>query len=396
MGSCKVESRRLPGRAGPVQGAVLEREGRAVGGEADAAAVVCHVAAKCCRHSGSSQTAGSGARYRRCRGSSKINGDTQGRGGCRDVAGSIGGGSGDSADSGRQGAGGNGVGAASGDAGTDESAAAVNGDGAVGFRGAGEDGSGDVGNVVDRGSAGVAGVRQIGGRRSGRGGGVDRDSQSRGSERDVASCIGGCGSNAVGSRRESAGGDRVVPACRRAAANLCCPVIDLDGTAGLRGAREGGSRVAGNVVDAGTAAVAGGCQIGGGRSGRGGGVDRDSQSRGGDRDVARCIGGCGSDSVDAGRQGADRDGVDATGGDAGADLGGAVVDLDGAAGFRGAGEGGGGDVGEVVGVGTAAVAGVRQIGYGRDRRGGKIADFQPPVGIISGVPIRGGLYRKGV
>src|SRR5205085_5126933 len=54
VAGCQVEDRGLPGRAGPVVvvGAALEGEGGAVGGQAQAAAVVGHAAAEAGRHAG--------------------------------------------------------------------------------------------------------------------------------------------------------------------------------------------------------------------------------------------------------------------------------------------------------------------------------------------------------
>src|SRR5207244_2087256 len=98
-------------------------------------------------------------------------------------------------------------------------------------------------------------------------------------------------------------------------------------------------------------------------------VDGDAQRAGEGRHVARRVSGRGGNAVGARREGADGDAVGPTRGGAAA-LGHAIaIDGDRAARLGGAGEGGRGHVGDVVGVGAAAVGRRRQVG-GRGRRGG--------------------------
>src|SRR5205085_4158362 len=127
------------------------------------------------------------------------------------------------------------------------------------------------------------------------------------------------------------------------------------------GAGGSGRGVVGVVVGAGDAAVAGRGQVRGRRGCRRGGVDGDTERAGGRRDVARRVGGGRGDAAVAAGQGAGGDGVGAAGGRAAADLGRPVEDRDRAAGLGGACEGRRGIVGDVVRVGAAGIAGVRQV-----------------------------------
>ena len=251
------------------------------------------------------------------------------------------------------------VAAAVGGSAADGGGAVVEGDRGPGLGGAGEGRRRDLGDVVGIGTAAVAAGGEGRFARGGRGGGVDGDGEAGRGRGGIAGDIGLLGGDGVATRGQCRRGDApVAAAVGGSAADGGGPVVKSHRGPGLGGAGEGRRGDVGDVVGIGTAAVAAGGEGRFARGGRGGGVDGDGEAGRSPGGIAGDIGLLGGDGVAAVgqcRRRGDAPVAAAVGGSA-ADGGGAVIEGDRGPGLGGAGEGRSGDVGDVVGIGTAAVA----------------------------------------